>query len=111
MEEYHRTLSRRIKLSSTIRVMNATSPPGVHISPADPVHDSCKDSVREIQRMVQRIWLAHEHIVPLRRRKKEDCTCRNQDYISRNKDIPIDPEYIEGEERSFRDCGDKFDLI
>jgi hypothetical protein len=39
MEEYHRTLSRRIKLSSIIRVMKATSPPGVHISPGDPVHD------------------------------------------------------------------------
>ena len=39
MEEYHLTLSRNIVLSIIIRVINATSPPGVHISPGEPVHD------------------------------------------------------------------------
>jgi hypothetical protein len=39
MDEYHRILSRRIRLSWIIRETNATSPPMVHISPGDPVHD------------------------------------------------------------------------
>ena len=39
MEEYHLTLSRNIVLSVIILVINATSPPGVHISLGEPVHD------------------------------------------------------------------------
>lgn len=39
MDEYHRIRSFNTMLSSTIRVMNPTSPPEVHISPGDPVHD------------------------------------------------------------------------
>ena len=49
MEEYHLTLSFKIILSSIRREMNATSPPGIHISPGDPVQDFISSLSRQVE--------------------------------------------------------------
>jgi hypothetical protein len=63
-----------------IRVINATSPPGVHISFAEPVQDLIRYG-EDIRKMVLRILSVRGYIVPLRPRRMGDCTCRNRDLV------------------------------
>jgi hypothetical protein len=84
MEEYHRTFSFKSRLSSIIRVMKPTSPPGVHISPGDPVHDYSRQChlTFGLQRKAQVPFRERVCIVRLRRCRMGDCTYRNPVYVT-----------------------------
>jgi hypothetical protein len=93
IEEYHLTLSRNVILSLIILVMNATSPPGVHISPGDPVHDfdrqllSRKTSLLAseergiVRRKLRLIFRGRVGTVRRRRHKRGDYTYKNPIYV------------------------------
>ena len=88
-EVYHCIRPRNTRLSSISLETNATSPPGVHISPADPVqasriNDRRRGSIQKTARLPS-FW--HGGINHLHPRKTEDYTCRNPVFISHAAEI------------------------
>jgi len=93
IEEYHLTLSRNVILSLIILVMNATSPPGVHISTGDPVQDFTRQLLPRktsllageergmVPRMLRLTFRGRVGTVRRRRNKRGGYTYKNPIYV------------------------------
>jgi hypothetical protein len=111
MEEYHRTLSRRAKLSSIIRVMNATSPPGVHISPGDPVHDLLVYHNRKYRECFHRFLASMSIQFVCIGVEGRIAHTKVKTRLTMVEAIPFDLKEIQREKRSFSDCSNQFNSI